>query len=331
MRSSQLSTNNPDVLIDKELMTGQSMTDKKSVTDSTTGRVVKAMYKKFVESYYPKTKQHIRGLANTETQKSSLKQVLQSLNDIMDPVAVKNDESSTKVQGIYPQSFKDEMSEFNSQKRGMQGDYSGVVGDNGESTQKEELLIDKEIPFMYESDNSSDGNNDYNNKDDTLLNEKQLSNRSGIILNDKFSQIATDTTQVDSNSTMFDNLPFSGHLAMDDNGHMHNMESNHSSNSGDNTTQGAKSLELESRSPETTPASTTQNSAYYIDDLVDDTQTIEFYRDICQSRNGFEMISTAINDHLENVEVLPNTWVWSSKCVTPSQPCSSIGKPICLF
>ena len=52
----------------------------------------------------------------------------------------------------------------------------------------------------------------------------------------------------------------------------------------------------------------------------------EIYRDVCRSFSTFEIVKVAINDALQSVEVLPNTWVWTTKCSQPDSSCSTIGK-----
>ena len=52
----------------------------------------------------------------------------------------------------------------------------------------------------------------------------------------------------------------------------------------------------------------------------------EIYRDMCRSRSTFELVSSAINDALLEVEVLPNTWIWTTRCLRNDSPCPSVGQ-----
>ncbi|ELU18399.1 hypothetical protein CAPTEDRAFT_213103 [Capitella teleta] len=47
----------------------------------------------------------------------------------------------------------------------------------------------------------------------------------------------------------------------------------------------------------------------------------EIYRDMCPSVSKFELVTSAYNEWMQQVEILPNTWVWTTYCVRPDSPC----------
>ncbi|XP_013383174.1 uncharacterized protein LOC106153693 [Lingula anatina] len=56
-----------------------------------------------------------------------------------------------------------------------------------------------------------------------------------------------------------------------------------------------------------------------------DLNAIGAYYHVCSSVSDFEIISVAMNDNLDEVQVLPNTWVFTTKCRMPSHSCYGIG------
>ncbi|CAH1782876.1 unnamed protein product [Owenia fusiformis] len=51
----------------------------------------------------------------------------------------------------------------------------------------------------------------------------------------------------------------------------------------------------------------------------------KMFVDACKSKSQFERVTTGINMDMETVEVLPNTFVWTSKCVKENSKCHSYG------
>ena len=52
------------------------------------------------------------------------------------------------------------------------------------------------------------------------------------------------------------------------------------------------------------------------------------FRDMCLSENTFERVDRGFNDGHREVEILPNTWIWVTRCVRPESRCPAVGKLI---
>ena len=50
------------------------------------------------------------------------------------------------------------------------------------------------------------------------------------------------------------------------------------------------------------------------------------YKEACESISEFEQIQTGVNDRMERVTVLSNTWVWTTRCRFVRASCNGAGK-----
>ena len=52
----------------------------------------------------------------------------------------------------------------------------------------------------------------------------------------------------------------------------------------------------------------------------------KYYYEACESFSAFEQITSSVNDNLETVEILPNTWIWTTHCMNKQQGCRGLGR-----
>lgn len=71
---------------------------------------------------------------------------------------------------------------------------------------------------------------------------------------------------------------------------------------------------------------TQRTKRFLVDGSYGKYEPFEIYRDLCESVSNFELVTRAINSDLQEVDILPNTWIWTTHCTRSDSLCPSIGE-----